>query len=87
MQILPTGDSTVYDKHLNACVMNSVYVAASYKYSMKHNIFSIKAEHYTIGDTTISTASFACIYKGTAKRKNDRITQEIKARGLRSSGA
>jgi len=31
MQILPTGDSTtdtVYDRHLNACVMNSVSVAA-----------------------------------------------------------
>lgn len=36
---------------------------------------------------TISKASFACDYTGTANKKNDRIAQEIKARGLRSFGA
>jgi len=42
MQILPTGDSTtdtVYDKHLNACVMNCVSVAASL------NILSLLKTH------------------------------------------
>jgi hypothetical protein len=95
MQILPTGDSTtdtVYDKHLNACVMNADSVAASLSIlsllKTRNIIFSIQTKGYTIGDTsTISKASFSCNYKGRANRKNDRIPQEIKTRGLRFFGA